>query len=311
MPSLRRRSARARIASALTLLTLCAALALPAAASAAPLEPPEEPPLPQLSFNPGSYDFGLRQVNSSDQTWLQLHNDGEAAAQVNSLEIAGPGSNAFWIDGGAGDCFGKNLQPNESCSVQVSFSPYDAIPFEAQLRANSERGTSFTASLSGEGGRSILAPVVDPTNFGAVPVGSAGLTKAIEVTNRGNYPGGAFIAVIAGGAIGSFHLLDENCTGVQLTPGASCTLLVNFQPLSTGVKTARLGLFGDQEGGGGVTLTGIGVEEVFTPSAGLPPDPSSVTRKSQRRPRARARFRRRESLRMHRRPRPHRPARER
>ncbi|HEV7400742.1 MAG TPA: choice-of-anchor D domain-containing protein [Solirubrobacterales bacterium] len=238
-------------------------LVLPAAGAAAPAEgelgPPEGPSLPQLSFEPGSYDFGLRQVNSNaSQAYLQLRNNGAAVAPVYSLEIAGPGSSAFWI--GQSSCSGANLNPNETCSVQVNFNPNDATAYEAQLRAGSEGGTSFSADLSGEGGRAIIGPVSDPISFGATAVGSPGVTRTIEVTNSGNYPGGAFIAIVAGGAVGSFHLLDENCTGIPLSPKATCTLLVNFRPLSTGVKTARLGLFGDSDGGSQITLTGIGTE---------------------------------------------------
>jgi len=247
-------------------------LALPAVGAAAPEGepgPPEGTPPPQLSFEPGSYDFGLQQVNNGNETGLQLRNDGEAPASVNSLEIIGP--NAFWINGGATSCYGRNMLPGESCWVQVGFNPYDATGFSAQVRAVSE-GTTFTADISGEGGRANLGPAVDPTNFGAAAVGSPGVTRTIEVTNRGNYPGGAFIAVIAGGAIGSFHLLDENCTGIPLSPEASCTLLLNFQPLSTGVKTARLGLFGDSDGGAQITLTGIGVE----PESAADPGPASA-----------------------------------
>ncbi len=237
-------------------------LVLPAAGMAAPEGepgPPEGPALPQLAFEPGSYDFGLQQANSNaSQAYLQLRNNGEVTAPVLSLKIVGPGSNAFWI--GQSNCYGANLNPNETCSVQVNFNPNDGIAYDAQLQAGSEGGTSFTADLSGEGGRAAIGPAVDPTSFGATAVGSPGVTRAIELTNRGNYPGGAFIAVIAGGAIGSFHLLDENCTGIPLSPEASCTLLVNFRPLSSGVKTARLGLFGDSDGGAQITLTGIGTE---------------------------------------------------
>jgi hypothetical protein len=258
MISSRSKPARAGIASVLTLLMLCAAvLVLPAAATAAP---PEGGSPPQLAFEPESHDFGLQRVYESGQATLQLRNTGDVTAPVYSLDIVGPGSGAFWIDGGGTDCYGRNLQPDEACSVRAGFNPYDASHFAAQLRAGSEEGTAFTADLSGEGGRAFLAAEVDPTNFGAVAVGSTGVTKAIEVSNSGNYPGAAFIAVIAGGAIGSFHLLDENCTGILLGPGADCTLLVNFRPLSSGVKTARLGLFGDQENGAQVMLTGIGVE---------------------------------------------------
>ena len=243
-------------------------LALPAASAAAPSG---EPAAPQLAFEPGSYDFGLHQVNSNaSQAYLQLRNNGEAVAPVYSLEIVGPGSSSFWV--GQSNCYGANLNPNETCSVQVNFNPNDATTYEAQLRAGSEGGTSFTADLSGEGGRASIGPVSDPTSFGAVPVGSAGITKVIEITNSGNYPGGAFIAIVAGGAIGSFHLLDENCTGIPLDPEATCTLMVNFQPLSTGVKTARLGLFGDSDGGSQITLTGIGTE---AESAAGPASPST------------------------------------
>lgn len=238
-------------------------LVLPAVGVAAPAEgepgPPEGPPLPQLAFEPGSYDFGLQRTNSNaGQAYLQLRNNGVAVAPIYSLEIAGPGSGSFWI--GPSNCYGANLNPGETCSVQVNFNPNDAIAYQAQLRAGSEGDTSFSAGLSGEGGRAAIGPAADPTNFGAIAVGSAGVTRAIELTNRGNYPGAAFIAVIAGGAVGSFHLLDENCTGIPLSPDASCTLLVNFRPLSSGVKTARLGLFGDSDGGSQITLTGIGVD---------------------------------------------------
>jgi hypothetical protein len=250
-------------------------LALPAVGTAAPEGepgPPEGPALPQLAFEPSSYDFGLQQANSNtSQAYLQLRNNGEATVPVLSLNIVGPGSNAFWI--GQNSCNGANLNPNETCSVQVNFNPNDGIAYDAQLQASSEGGTSFNAHLSGEGGRAILAPATDPTNFGATAVGSAGVTRAIEVTNRGNYPGGAFIAVIAGGAVGSFNLLDENCTGIPLSPNASCTLLVNFRPLSSGVKTARLGLFGDSDGGAQIMLTGIGTE----PESDANPGSSSAT----------------------------------
>ncbi len=285
------------MASAIALLTLCAAmLALPAASVAAPLEEPpvEEPALPQLAFEPGSYDFGLRQVNNNaNQAYLQLRNNGLAVAPIYSLDISGPGSGAFWI--GQSNCYGANLNPGESCTVQVNFGPGDAIEYSAQLRAGSEGGTSFSAGLSGEGGRAIIAPLVDPTNFGAAAVGSPGVTRAIEVTNSGNYPGGAFIAIVAGGAVGSFHLLDENCTGFQLSPEASCTLLVNFRPLSTGVKTARLGLFGDSEGGGQVTLTGIGTEAegVAIPGSSSATDVAAATSRHRRRAKPRRRSPRR------------------
>jgi hypothetical protein len=257
MFSLRSKSKPARRASAIALLVATCALlaAIPATSTAAP-GPGEEP---QLAFEPGSYDFGLLEANrSSGQTNFQLRNVGSVPAPIYLINVVGSGSGAFWT--GNSDCFNHPLEPNETCSIQVNFGPYDAVPFVAQLRAESDAGTSFTAELSGEGGRPALTAESNPTNFGSVPVDSGGVTRTIDVTNQGNMPGGAFIAVISGGAVGSFHLLDENCTGVPLTPAATCNLQVSFEPISTGAKTARLFLVGDGDGGVQITLTGVGLE---------------------------------------------------
>ena len=270
MFSLRSKPTPARIASAATLLlALCGLLAaIPALAGAAPEGgegSPPPTPVPQLSFEPGSYDFGLQQANRSNaETTVQLRNVGAVTAPIFSIDIVGADSWAFSDDGG--NCFGRSLEPGESCSVRVYFHPQSAVPYSAQLRAASEGGTSFTAALSGEGGRSILTPATDPTNFGAVPVGSGAVTRAIDVTNNGNMPGGVFIAVISGGAIGSFHLLDENCTGFMLSPGATCNLLVSFEPIGTGAKTARLFLAGDGEDGAQLTLSGVGLDPLDEPA---------------------------------------------
>lgn len=290
MFSLRSKSKSARSAPAATFLIAVCALfaAIPTAASAAP-QPGEEPPLPQITFEPGSYDFGLHEANrENSQTNFQLRNVGSVPAPVYSIQVVGSGSGAFWT--GNSDCFNHPLEPNETCSMQVSFNPNDVAPFSAQLRAESERGSSATAELSGEGGRPELTAATNPTNFGSLAVGSGGVTKTIDVTNEGNMPGGAFIAVISGGAVGSFHLLDENCTGTPLSPEATCNLQVSFEPISTGAKTARLFLVGDGDGGVQITLTGVGLEPdqqsegASSPRAGgsAPPQPQSKPRRKRR-----------------------------
>jgi hypothetical protein len=255
MPSLRQTSKPARTTLFLFALfvTVAAAMAAPAAGLAEPAEPAEPP---QLVFEPAGHDFGLRPLNwGSDQTTFQLRNAGSGEFQIGSPEIVGPGSGAFWT--GNSNCYGTALQPGQSCFAQVYFGPYEAVEFTAQFRVN-VGSYSFSADLSGVGGRAIFAPASNPADFGVAAVGSAGTTREIQVSNVGNIGGGVFIAVVSGGAVGSFHLLDENCTGVELAPAATCTLQVRFQPLSEGVKKATLSLFGDSDGGTQVVLTGVG-----------------------------------------------------
>jgi hypothetical protein len=290
MFSLRSKSKPARRASAITLLVATCALlaAIPATGMAAP-GPGEEP---QLAFEPGSYDFGLLEANRSNgQANFQLRNVGSVSAPIYSINVVGSGSGAFWT--GNSNCFSHPLEPDETCSIQVNFGPYDAVPFAAQLRAESDGGTSFTAELSGEGGRPALTAASNPTNFGSVPVESGGVIRTIDVTNQGNMPGSAFIAVISGGAVGSFHLLDENCTGFLLSPAATCNLQVSFEPISTGSKTARLFLVGDGDGGVQITLTGFGLEPEPIADASDPSLAAAATAKPRRKHHVRSKNQRR------------------
>ncbi len=236
------------------LTALLAVVALfPAAAVAAPPEPAEPP---QLAIEPSSYDFGLQPLNwGSREAWFQLRNVGTETLHVGSPEIAGPGQEAFWAD--YSPCYGSYLGPGESCSVRVYFGPHDAVEYIARFKVNVD-AYSFTADLAGTGGRASFAPSSNSTDFGVAKVGAAGTTREIAIANTGNMPGGVFIAVIAGGAIGSFQILDEDCTGVELAPRATCTLQVRFQPQSEGVKKAMLGLFGESEGPTPIVLTGVG-----------------------------------------------------
>ncbi len=234
-----------------------AALALPATGFAAPPEGGEGPP-PQLSFTPGSYDFGIQLVNRGEgSTDFQLTNVGTAETQLGGVGIGGKNPSNFWTNGG--DCSpGRWLQPGESCNVGVGFNPWELAPYEAELQAY-VAGATFTATLSGQGGRAIVEATETPAEFGAVAVGAPGVVYEIEFVNHGNAPGSFFIAVIASGSVGSFQLLDENCTGVPLLPEESCTAEVRFEPQGIGPKLARLALFGDDDGGAMVELSGEGL----------------------------------------------------
>lgn len=284
MPTLRNtpRPVPTRFVAAL-LVAVAAALTAPAAGLAAPPEGSEGPPAPpQLVFEPAGHDFGLRPLNwGPDQTTFQLRNAGSEEFQIGSPEISGPGSGAFWT--GNSNCDGTTLQPGQSCFAQVNFGPSDAVAYTAQLRV-SVGSYSFAADLSGTGGRAVFTPASNPIDFGVAKMGSAGTTREIQIANTGNMPGGVFIAVIAGGAIGSFQILDESCTGIELVPAATCTLQVRFQPVSEGVKKAMLGLFGENEGPTPVILSGVGTapDPELGPAAGAAGADSPLSAQAQK-----------------------------
>ncbi len=217
--------------------------------------------VPKLTFAPPSHDFGLQSTRNSTSTTFQLTNSGEAGVQGGNFEIAGSGSSAFWT--GNSDCWGRWLEPGESCSMEVWFGPREAVTYDADLRANAN-GSSFSAALSGEGGRANVVATENPIDFGAATVGAESATRTVTLTNSGNLPTGFFIGIVAGGDSGSFRLLDENCSATQLMPGGFCTAHVRFAPQSAGPKLARLAFFGDEDGGAMLALTGEGIDPAVT-----------------------------------------------
>jgi hypothetical protein len=211
----------------------------------------------ELGIDPASYDFGLRQINRENiSTTFQVSNDGEAEVQIGNFEISGPGSNGFWT--GNSNCWGIWLAPGQSCSVQVWFNPQETVVYEAELRALAN-GSIVSTELRGEGGRAIVQATENPVDFGSASTGSAGLVRTITLENTGNLPESFFIGVIAGGNAGSFELLDESCTMIELGPGESCVAHVRFHPLAPGGLSAHLAFFGNGEGGVLVQLGGEGV----------------------------------------------------
>ncbi|HVO55713.1 MAG TPA: choice-of-anchor D domain-containing protein [Solirubrobacterales bacterium] len=211
---------------------------------------------PELSFEPGSYDFGLQRANrESVSTTFTVRNTGAAGLQVNSYELTGPVRESFWF--GNSECSGRWLEPGETCSIQVWFYPHERTPYEAELRV-SVNGASFGADLEGEGGGAVIE-VESPVDFGTATAGAAGTVRTVTLRNVGNLPETFFIGVLAGGDAASFHLLGENCTLVSLSPGASCTARVLFSPDSAGAKSGHLAFFGDGEGGVLIQLKGNGV----------------------------------------------------
>ncbi|HYJ22724.1 MAG TPA: choice-of-anchor D domain-containing protein [Solirubrobacterales bacterium] len=217
---------------------------------------------PQLTFSPSSYDFGLQRVYEMRNTYLQLTNSGEASVQVNHFEMLG-GSGSFWTDNNGNGCQGYSLQPGESCNFEVDFNPQDAISYAAELRTIAN-GYSFTAALSGQGGRAIIDATPNPVDFGATTVGAISGVQEITITNSGNIPAGFFIGIVAGGDSASFQLLSENCTGTELMPSSSCTARVRFRPQDAGPKVADMAFFGDNDGGAMVGLKGEGVAPAVT-----------------------------------------------
>ena len=222
----------------------------------------------ELAFEPGGEDFGLAEVNSGGpEATLELKNAGAAEVHLEQLGIFGPDPGEFFI--GNSNCYGAYLLPGQSCSIAVHFSPHNEGTFEATVRAQVEGGTGFEAPLSGRGGRPEITATPDPADFGEAGVGTIGSLHTLTLTNSGELPDSFFIAIVSGGDVSSFHMVEENCTGRVIGPGESCTALIRFSPAAAGARRATASFFGNGEGALQVPLGGFGVstKASLTPAA--------------------------------------------
>jgi len=241
-----------------TCLAALALVALPAgSALAAPSEedPPPAPPAPQLTINPGSYDFGIVELDRGDsQTNFNVHNAGLDWVSL-STQITGPDASAFWFswDG----CGGGNLSPGSNCGVDVRFNPNEPREYHATLRV-SAGGVDFTAELTGTGGLREVTATPNPVDFGTIKVGESS-TRSVTLRNTGNLFFQSVVAIPIGGDVGAFRLLEDNCSMQPLAPTLSCQMKVRFTPYEADNAEATLALIGDGNPTL-ITLRGVGVD---------------------------------------------------
>jgi hypothetical protein len=197
---------------------------------------------PNLGLSSTSIDFGTVDVrNGGNSYWVQVQNNGPAPVRVDQVDIDGPDSSAFWIDGN--NCPGQTLSPFSSCSFYVRFQPQEGRPYNATLNVRVP-GDDFTASLTGIGGVSdaTLAPAV--VEFGDVELGRSS-TATVTMTSSGNLPYMPFVTIFNGGDVGAFRIVKDGCSLQVLDPTDTCALTLRFAPDQAGPVEATLAVLGD------------------------------------------------------------------
>jgi hypothetical protein len=228
---------------------------------------------PEIAFEPTSYDFGLAEVRSgSPRTNFTLRNTGTAPVQLSNLEITGAGANEFWIPGSG--CWGTSLAPGSTCWIEIQFNANEEGNFAAAVSIMAGT-TTFQAPLTARAERPQVVASPAPLAFGTTSVGSRQV-KEVTLTNTGHLPVAFYIALISGGDVASFHLLEETCTSNVFAgdprifeAGESCRAKIAFEPTAAGAKRATLSIFGGGEGALQVPIEGAAVasEPSLTPGS--------------------------------------------
>jgi hypothetical protein len=107
-------------------------------------------PVPMLTVNPQSFDFGAADVNGASPTHhITLSNSGANAATVTAATFTGP--YALQADAGACAAVPFTLQPGASCDLVVRFTPVGAGDAAGSLALTADGGGAWNVALTGKG----------------------------------------------------------------------------------------------------------------------------------------------------------------
>lgn len=209
---------------------------------------------PQLSASPSSLSFGSVATKSSATLSETITSSGSSALTVNSASVTGAG---YTLVAGS---FPETLNPNQSLTLQVKFTPTatGAATGKLTISSNSASGATAVISLSGTGttaGTPQLTVGATSLSFGRV-ADSSSATLSLTLTSSGSSAVTVNSATITGAGFsivgGSFPL--------TLNASQSATVKVQFSPTTAGAATAKLTITSNSASGSPalVALSGTG-----------------------------------------------------
>jgi len=197
-----------------------------------------------------TFDFGSVATGSTSSHIFTITNTGSTA--VNKIAETGL-TPPFQFSGGSypgtgGTCT-TSLSSTDSCTIVVEYSPVFTGASSGSLTINYDDGVALQSSSRMITGTS-LAPALltiselDPFNFGTIAIGGSA-SRIFTVTNTGHYPATAMaevgLASPFGYMGGTYPGTGGNCL-YTIAPGASCDLVIEFLPTSTGLQTGSISI---------------------------------------------------------------------
>jgi len=165
-------------------------------------------------------------------------------------------------DFGDGSARAITSEPTTS-HVYASAGNYTASVTESDNLGVSESGEVFTGQTASSFGnplartsKAVLVPTgaapalalsASSLSFGTIAVG-ANASQTLRISNTGSAPLSIQSSGLTGLGVFAFSHAPDNCTGATVAPGSSCTVTVNFQPMSAGSFSAQLAFTDDASG---------------------------------------------------------------
>jgi hypothetical protein len=237
------------------------------------LRDPRDVPTPLPALDPLGVVMAAAPGTSSPSLQMTLANNGDLSLRLAANPVAlGPTAAGFAVrDTTCGA--GQILAPGTACVTTIVFAPAQTQPTSAQLGFSFETiAAPLTISLQGQPrAAGALTQSVVGISFGPTLAQTSTTPRQITLTNSGSQSLQVSSFVLAGPAATDFA--SQGCApGVQLDPGASCTVQVSFRPAAAGGRQATLIIeAANAIAPAVITLTGEGIGQPAPPSPAPPP----------------------------------------
>jgi len=193
---------------------------------------------PDITADPGSYNFGSVKVGETKDKTFQIKNVGNANLSVYSTTMTGSDDDEFYIISGGGS---YTLTPGSTRNLKIQFKPDSPGSKNAKVRLNNNDPDEnpFYIDLSGLGvGEPDIS--VDPSsyNYGSVNVNSS-KDQDFTVKNKGTAYLNVSSVSIKGTHASHFSIISGGGS-FSLAPNATRTVKVRFKPTSESDKNAYI-----------------------------------------------------------------------
>ena len=202
-------------------------------------------------------DYGLVEINSNKSATFVYSNSGNIPATGVYASVTGAGysitSNTCGVMGSP-----VSVGVGKGCSITVRFAPTAPGTGAGVLSvASSTPDTTETLNLTATIGQAVLDLSTPALDFGTLQVGTRSPLSFL-VLNSGNVTANfSFAPSIRAGSSSEFNSLTTNCS-TSLTPGATCSVSLYYQPTNTGADAGFVDIKSSNAANREVSLTGVG-----------------------------------------------------
>ncbi|WP_161571031.1 choice-of-anchor D domain-containing protein [Granulicella sibirica] len=211
-----------------------------------------------VAVSPTSLTFASTAAGATSAAQsVTVKNTGTATVTLGTVSFTGTNATSFLKS--ATTC-GTSLAAAASCTISVEFKPASAGSLTASLSvADNATGSPQLVALAGTGAAA-LTVAVSPTSltFASTTVGATSAAQVVTVKNTGAAAVTLGTVSFTGTNATSF-LKSATTGGTSLAAAASCTISVEFKPVTTGALKASLSVADNATGSPQlVSLAGTG-----------------------------------------------------